>query len=176
NPGDSRGASEWLVMSAVVIRESNEPDALQWLKTIIEKLKQPQRRHLHFRQLRDDRKEIVCREIAALNVRLFCVISNKRNMRGYRNLSAEKAKVYGVHPGFRANHAKGIVAEGTFKASADAATLSKAAIFDGATVPVTVRFSDSGGLPNVGTARQWLCRTAWRSNTTSKTAARPTWC
>ncbi|MGH6818058.1 MAG: DUF3800 domain-containing protein, partial [Methylovirgula sp.] len=42
NPGDSRGASEWLVMSAVVIRESNEPDALQWLKTIIEKLKQPQ--------------------------------------------------------------------------------------------------------------------------------------
>ena len=27
-------------------------------------------------------------------------------------------KVYGVHPGFRANHAKGVVAEGTFKAAA----------------------------------------------------------
>jgi catalase len=58
-------------------------------------------------------------------------------------------KVYGVHPGFRANHAKGIVAEGTFKGSPDAANLSKAAIFNGVTVPVTVRFSDSGGLPNV---------------------------
>ena len=26
-------------------------------------------------------------------------------------------KVFGVHPGFRANHAKGIVVEGSFKAS-----------------------------------------------------------
>ncbi len=40
-------------------------------------------------------------------------------------------KVYGVHPGFRANHAKGIVAEGTFRAASDAARLSKAVIFNG---------------------------------------------
>jgi catalase len=58
-------------------------------------------------------------------------------------------KVYGVHPGFRANHAKGIVGQGTFKASPDAATLSKAAIFSGDTIPVTIRFSDSGGIPNI---------------------------
>ena len=58
-------------------------------------------------------------------------------------------KAYGVHPGFRANHAKGIVAEGHFKATPDAAKLSKAAIFDGSTIPVTVRFSDSTGLPNI---------------------------
>lgn len=58
-------------------------------------------------------------------------------------------KVWGVHPGFRANHAKGIVGQGTFKATPEAATLSKAAIFTGDTIPVTIRFSDSGGLPNV---------------------------
>lgn len=58
-------------------------------------------------------------------------------------------KVYGVHPGFRANHAKGVVGQGTFKASPEAAELSKAAIFNGDTIPVTIRFSDSGGLPNV---------------------------
>ncbi len=58
-------------------------------------------------------------------------------------------KVWGVHPGFRANHAKGIVGQGTFKATPAAAELSKAAIFSGDTVPVTIRFSDSGGLPNV---------------------------
>jgi catalase len=58
-------------------------------------------------------------------------------------------KLYGVHPGFRANHAKGIVVEGTFKASPDAADLSKGAIFDGSTIPVTIRFSDAGGVPNV---------------------------
>jgi catalase len=58
-------------------------------------------------------------------------------------------KVYGVHPGFRANHAKGVVAEGHFKASPEAAKLSKAILFSGATIPITVRFSDSGGLPTV---------------------------
>ncbi|MET0232955.1 MAG: catalase family peroxidase [Rhodanobacteraceae bacterium] len=58
-------------------------------------------------------------------------------------------KIYGSHPGFRANHAKGIVVEGHFTASKDAATLSRAALFDGSTIPVTVRFSDGGGLPNV---------------------------
>jgi catalase len=58
-------------------------------------------------------------------------------------------KAFGVHPGFRANHAKGIVTEGSFKASKAAASLSKAAIFNGATIPVTVRFSNSTGIPNL---------------------------
>jgi len=58
-------------------------------------------------------------------------------------------KIYGVHPGFRANHAKGVVAEGSFKAAPGAAALSRAVLFDGSTIPVTVRFSDSGGLPDV---------------------------
>jgi catalase len=58
-------------------------------------------------------------------------------------------KVYGAHPGFRANHAKGVVAEGRFKASPGAAQLSRASLFDGHSIPVTVRFSDSGGLPSV---------------------------
>ncbi len=58
-------------------------------------------------------------------------------------------KVFGVHAGFRANHAKGIVAEGHFKASPEAAGLSRAAQFGGAAIPVTVRFSDSTGVPNL---------------------------
>jgi catalase len=58
-------------------------------------------------------------------------------------------KIYGSHPGFRANHAKGIVVEGHFKATPQAAKLSRAKLFDGSTIPVTVRFSDGGGLPTV---------------------------
>lgn len=58
-------------------------------------------------------------------------------------------KAFGTHPGFRANHAKGLVVEGTFKASSQAAVLSKAALFNGNTIPVTVRFSDTTGMPNV---------------------------
>jgi catalase len=55
--------------------------------------------------------------------------------------------LWGKHPGMRANHAKGVVVEGSFVASAAAAGLSKANIFNGQTIPVTVRFSDSTGLP-----------------------------
>ncbi|MGY8679380.1 catalase family peroxidase [Bradyrhizobium sp. UFLA05-153] len=58
-------------------------------------------------------------------------------------------KVFGVHPGFRANHAKGIVVEGSFKPSPEAAELSRAALFSGGTISVTVRFSDSTGIPNL---------------------------
>src|SRR4051812_47010152 len=58
-------------------------------------------------------------------------------------------KVFGVHAGFRANHAKGVVAEGKFKASPEAAGLSKALHFGGTDIPVTVRFSDSTGVPNL---------------------------
>jgi len=58
-------------------------------------------------------------------------------------------KAFGAHPGFRANHAKGIVVEGSFKASPQAPALSKAKLFDGSTIPMTVRFSDSTGIPNL---------------------------
>ena len=58
-------------------------------------------------------------------------------------------KLFGTHPGFRANHAKGVVVEGSFTPSPGAAALSKAALFDGRAIPVTVRFSNSTGIPNV---------------------------
>jgi len=58
-------------------------------------------------------------------------------------------KLNGVHPGFRAFHAKGVVVEGSFKASPEAARLSRAPLFSGRTIPVTVRFSDGNGMPNV---------------------------
>ena len=58
-------------------------------------------------------------------------------------------KVDGVHPGYRAFHAKGVVVEGTFKASAEAAKLSRATFFSGSTIAVTARFSDGSGMPTV---------------------------
>ena len=58
-------------------------------------------------------------------------------------------KIYGTHPGFRVNHAKGVVAEGTFVATPAASALSRAAFLDGSRIPVTVRFSNDGGFPSV---------------------------
>ena len=58
-------------------------------------------------------------------------------------------KIYGSHPGFRVNHAKDVVAEGSFVAAPAASALSRAALFDGSKIPVTVRFSNDGGIPTV---------------------------
>jgi catalase len=57
--------------------------------------------------------------------------------------------LFGKHPGQRVNHAKGIVAEGSFKASPEAAGLTRAVHFQPGTVPVTVRFSNATGIPNL---------------------------
>ena len=55
--------------------------------------------------------------------------------------------LWGRHPGQRANHAKGVVAQGSFVPTPAAAGLSMAPMFSGKPVPVVVRFSDSTGLP-----------------------------
>ncbi len=57
--------------------------------------------------------------------------------------------VPGNKPDHRPVHAKGIVCQGTFTASSDAAGLSKAAHFSGTSVPVTVRFSDGSPDPSI---------------------------
>jgi catalase len=58
-------------------------------------------------------------------------------------------KLWGRHPGVRANHAKGVVTEGSFTPSPEAAKISKASLFQGPAVPVTIRFSDATGLPTL---------------------------
>jgi catalase len=55
--------------------------------------------------------------------------------------------LFGVHPGFRPAHAKGIMLTGSFTPTAEAATLSKAPHLNRPTTPVSVRFSNSTGIP-----------------------------
>ena len=56
-------------------------------------------------------------------------------------------QVPGANPAFRTAHAKGVVCEGTFTPSKDAASLSTAAHFQGGTIPITVRFSNASPDP-----------------------------
>ena len=49
----------------------------------------------------------------------------------------------------RAVHTKGTILRGRFRPSADAPTISSAAVFRGATVPVVARVSDFTGLPDI---------------------------
>jgi catalase len=55
--------------------------------------------------------------------------------------------LFGVHPGFRPAHAKGTMLHGSFTPSSTAADLSRAPHFNKTSTPVTVRFSNSTGIP-----------------------------
>jgi catalase len=57
--------------------------------------------------------------------------------------------IFGLHPGFRPAHAKGVLLTGTFTPSAEAASLTRAPHIARASTPVTVRFSDGTGLPAI---------------------------
>jgi catalase len=69
-----------------------------------------------------------------------------------QDATAAEHAAFGRHPGFRALHAKGIVLAGTFAASPEAARCSRAAHLQGEPVPVTARFSNGGGNPDVADA------------------------
>ncbi|OBI81054.1 catalase family peroxidase [Mycobacterium sp. 1245805.9] len=54
----------------------------------------------------------------------------------------------GAQPGSRALHAKGTLYRGTFTATPEAASLSRARQLDGSTVPALIRFSNGSGNPS----------------------------
>jgi catalase len=58
-------------------------------------------------------------------------------------------QLFGLHPGFRAVHAKGVVASGVFTPSAGASRLTKVPHANRPSTNVLVRFSDFAGVPNV---------------------------
>jgi catalase len=55
--------------------------------------------------------------------------------------------MFGLHPGFRPAHAKGTLLAGKFTPSPEAASLTRAPHMIRESTPVTVRFSDSTGIP-----------------------------
>ncbi|HME70747.1 MAG TPA: catalase family peroxidase [Myxococcota bacterium] len=55
----------------------------------------------------------------------------------------------GLHPGFRPAHAKGILLSGAFTPSPGGSSLTRAPHLQRKSTPVTVRFSDFGGVPTV---------------------------
>jgi catalase len=55
--------------------------------------------------------------------------------------------IFGVHPGFRPAHAKGIMLNGSFTPSPESASLTRAPHMNRPSTPATVRFSNSTGIP-----------------------------
>ena len=58
-------------------------------------------------------------------------------------------EAFGLHPGFRPAHAKGLMCSGIFTPSSEAAKLTRAPHASRPSTPVTVRYSDGTGLPTI---------------------------
>ena len=65
------------------------------------------------------------------------------------DLLAQFDAIFGLHPGFRPAHAKGIMLTGAFTPSPEAASLTRAPHAARDSTRVTVRFSNSTGLPQI---------------------------
>jgi catalase len=63
------------------------------------------------------------------------------------DLISQFDKIFGEHPGFRPAHAKGLMLTGTFTPAPGASSLTKAPHVTRESTPVTVRFSNSTGVP-----------------------------
>lgn len=65
------------------------------------------------------------------------------------NLLEQFDQIFGMHPGYRAVHAKGLVLTGIFCPTAQAQSLTRAPHALSKSTPVTARFSNSTGLPQI---------------------------
>ncbi len=90
-PIDPNGATEWLVISGVLVRKKYEPNVVSWVKDIRQSINSTQGPALHYRKLSPRKKDAACDLVAGLPIRAFAICSNKLNMRKYHNSRAASA-------------------------------------------------------------------------------------
>lgn len=96
-PIDAVGATEWLILSCFLVRVQNDTETVGWVKEIQSKFKNVQSPYLHFADLIPAKKEIACNVLAQKPCALFTYMSNKKNIRQYRNPNLDdnnKAWIY----------------------------------------------------------------------------------
>jgi Protein of unknown function (DUF3800) len=86
--GLKKTASEFFIVSAVVVASGREPELPRW----VAKIKEPQTQggaELHFADLNEQMKLRATRFLGKMPVRCFTLISHKANMIGHRNVRCE---------------------------------------------------------------------------------------
>jgi len=85
----TNGATEWLVLSAFLVKIEDDHKCLSWVREIKSKFKNVRSEYLHYRDLIPAKKSIACSIINEKPCRFFVVVSNKKNIEGHRNEAAE---------------------------------------------------------------------------------------
>jgi hypothetical protein len=95
-PDDPKGATEWLVLSAFLVRAVNDPKMVTWTHDVQSQFTST-RPDLHFNKLFPFKKTLVASALAKKQAKGFVVMSNKKNIEKYKNprLDADnKAWIY----------------------------------------------------------------------------------
>jgi hypothetical protein len=83
-PDDPKGATEWLVLAAFVVKIEHDSKMVSWTQDIQVDFTS-KRTDLHFNKLLDYKKSLVCAALAKKDCKCFVVMSNKRNIEKYKN-------------------------------------------------------------------------------------------
>jgi hypothetical protein len=89
-PEHPNGATEWLVLSALVVKIEHDTKMVSWVKDVQSEFTS-KRQDLHFNKLLDFKKRLVCSALAKKDCKAFVVMSNKKNIERYRNPKLDPA-------------------------------------------------------------------------------------
>lgn len=79
-PDVHAGSSEWFVLSGVVASRAHEMAIRDWVAEMIKATGRHQRKYLHFRDLHEGHKTLVCNMLANHRIRCFAIASHKRSL------------------------------------------------------------------------------------------------
>ncbi len=147
-PIDPGGSPEYFVLCGVLIRAHRRTAVLSEFNDIKQKVGLTPSQMLHFRDLSAERQHLVIAEIARLRLGLVAIVSNKRNVREYRNRRVEAKNMEVVRGGRLRPQNYNWFYNHTFRyllesASAECAHWTKQAF--GANRPIMVVFSERKG-------------------------------
>ena len=139
-PDSPTGSSEWFVLSALLISKKYEMEIRDWTAAMIKATGRHQRKDLHFRDLHDAHKNLVCTMLANHPVRCFAVCSHKKSLLNWRKPALEQMNNQDWFYSFLTRYLLERVTQ--FVADNSQATFNE-------TRKVKIVFSERGGL-NVG--------------------------
>ncbi len=91
---NEQGSSRWLVLSAVVFRKENDPDAVRLLREVRSLLGKQDRQALHFRNLKHEQRVPYARTISESRLRTVSVLIHKPSIKEPERFQSEKFRLY----------------------------------------------------------------------------------
>lgn len=91
---NGEGSSRWFVLSAAVIRQTNDLDMVSCLKIVQGVLKRPPKTSLHFVNLKHEQRKPYAKRVGELPIRTVSVLIHKPSIDEFEKFQSEKYRLY----------------------------------------------------------------------------------